>query len=54
MNRTDQIKVNSQMLLIEASLPSLSSSSTTGTAGRPAFLIERTLTVARGEEGNDL
>lgn len=54
MDPIDQIKVNSQMSPIEASSPLISNGHTTGTTGRPAFLIERSLTVARGEEGNDL
>lgn len=50
----DHIKVNSQMSPIEASSPPMSNGHTTGTTGRLVFLIERLLTVARGEEGNDL
>lgn len=50
----DQIKVNSQTSPIETSSPPMSNGHTTGTTGRPAFLIERSLTVVRGEEGNDL
>lgn len=49
-----QIKVNSRTSLIEASSSTVSNGHTTGTTGRPAFLIERSPTVARGREGNDL
>jgi len=49
-----QIKVNSIARLIEASSPPMSCGHITGTTGRPAFLIERLLTVVRGEQGNDL
>lgn len=51
MDHIYQIRVNGQVSPIEASsLPD----HTTGTRGRLAFLIERSLTAARGEEGNDL
>lgn len=54
MGPIDQIKVNSQTSPIEASSPPMSNGHTRGDLRRPAFLIERSPTVARGEEGNDL